>query len=87
MSLLDSTRTLGVPGGSFHADLSMNQSSYGGMGGSTISDCNLSSDLSSDITSGHIITCTGRMSQYQVRALLPSAPVRSSLHGFPDDLP
>ena len=73
-SLLDSTRTLGVPGGSFHADMSMNQSSYGGMAaGSTISDCNLESDLSSDISSGHIATCNGRMDQYQVR--VPPPPI------------
>lgn len=71
MSLLDSTRTLGVPGGSFHADTSMSQSACGGKGGSTISDCNLESDLSSDISSGHIVTCNGRMDQYQVRSPSP----------------
>jgi len=36
-------------------------------GGSTITDCNLDSDLSSDISSSNIVTCTGRMSEYQVR--------------------
>lgn len=81
MSLLDSTRTLGVPGGSFHADMSMgNQDVCGGMGGSTISDCNLESDLSSDITSSNIVTCNGRLDQYQVYlspATLSSPPLES----------
>ena len=68
MALFDSTRTLGVPGGSFHGDASMSASMYG-RGGSTCGvDRNALDEISSDISSANIATCTGRIAQYQVRS-------------------
>jgi len=55
-------------------DSCVSQSMYDGTGGSTISDCNLESDLSSDISSTHIANSNGRMSQYQARALPTLTP-------------
>ena len=72
MALFDSTRTLGVPGGSFHGDTSMSASMYG-RGGSTCGvDRNALDEISSDISSANIATCTGRVEQYQVRSRLRS---------------
>jgi len=72
MALFDSTRTLGVPGGSFHGDASMSASMYG-RGGSTCGvDRNALDEISSDISSANIATCTGRIAQYQVRSRLRS---------------
>jgi len=75
MALFDSTRTLGVPGRSFHGDASMSASMYG-RGGSTCGvDRNALDEISSDISSANIATCTGRVEQYQVRSRLRSRKI------------
>ena len=73
MTLFDSTRTLGVPGGSFYADFAMDQS-CSGRAGSTLQDVSDESDLSSDLSGGAIATCSGRTAEYQVRERLSSSP-------------
>ena len=73
MTLFDSTRTPGVPGGSFYADFAMDQS-CSGRAGSTLQDVSDESDLSSDLSGGAIATCSGRTAEYQVRERLSSSP-------------